>query len=71
MFMCQECGRKFSKTEAAERAMQLGCPRCGGTDIDADPSHPLWVSRRLEAAQTMSRMEEVEPDWDSLHPEGL
>ena len=33
---CQECGRKFRTTKAAERASMNGCPKCGGVDIDLD-----------------------------------
>jgi predicted nucleic acid-binding Zn-ribbon protein len=35
-FACQECGKKFKTTTAAERAMLDGCPKCGGCDIDVD-----------------------------------
>lgn len=36
LFQCQECGRKFYSTTAAERASfgDNGCPGCGGSDID-------------------------------------
>lgn len=34
MFLCQECGRRFYTTAAAERAANNGCPDCGGKDID-------------------------------------
>lgn len=34
MFLCQECGKKFYTTAAAERATNNGCPGCGGVDID-------------------------------------
>lgn len=36
MFACQECGRKFKTTKAAERAVDKGCPGCGGSDIDVE-----------------------------------
>jgi predicted nucleic acid-binding Zn-ribbon protein len=36
MFKCQECGKKFKTTQAAERASNNGCPKCGGVDIDLD-----------------------------------
>lgn len=36
MFKCQECGRKFKTTKAAERAANNGCPRCGEVDVDID-----------------------------------
>jgi DNA-directed RNA polymerase subunit RPC12/RpoP len=32
-FKCQECGRKLSLTQA-EKAMSVGCPGCGGSDVD-------------------------------------
>lgn len=35
-FCCQECGRKFKTTKAAEKASMNGCPKCGGCDIDVD-----------------------------------
>lgn len=38
MFACQECGKKFKTVAAAQRAMNDRCPRCGGYDIDLDPS---------------------------------
>lgn len=34
LFVCLECGRKFSTAKAAERAVDEGCPKCGGVDID-------------------------------------
>lgn len=37
MFICLECGKKFSTDKAARRAVERGCPRCHGTDIDLDP----------------------------------
>lgn len=33
-FYCQECGKKFSTVKAAEKAASVGCPKCGGCDID-------------------------------------
>lgn len=33
VFYCQECGRPF-RTAAAERASSVGCPGCGGCDVD-------------------------------------
>lgn len=37
LFACQECGKKFYTAAAAERASfgDHGCPKCGGSDIDA------------------------------------
>lgn len=45
LYACQECGRKFYTTEAAERATfsNSGCPGCGGSDID------LYVPGQMEA----------------------
>jgi DNA-directed RNA polymerase subunit RPC12/RpoP len=40
LFACQECGRKFYSTAAAERALNNGCPGCGGSDIDEAPYEP-------------------------------
>jgi hypothetical protein len=39
MFQCQECKRKFRTTKAADRAVDKGCPGCGGTDIDLDAGY--------------------------------
>jgi DNA-directed RNA polymerase subunit M/transcription elongation factor TFIIS len=41
MFKCQECGKKFGTTAAAQRAVNNGCSGCGGSDIDldTDPTH--------------------------------
>jgi predicted nucleic acid-binding Zn-ribbon protein len=36
MFKCQECGKKFRTTAAAQRAVNNGCSGCGGSDIDLD-----------------------------------
>lgn len=40
-FQCLECG-KYLTLKQAERAMygDKGCPKCGGTDIDAAANHP-------------------------------
>jgi predicted nucleic acid-binding Zn-ribbon protein len=40
MYACLECGRKFRTTKAAEKAVNDGCPGCGGSDIDLDTSAP-------------------------------
>jgi predicted amidohydrolase YtcJ len=37
VFMCRECGRKFTGVNAAEKAHNNGCPKCGGSDIDLAP----------------------------------
>ena len=34
LFKCMECGRKFYTTLSAENAANIGCPKCGGVDID-------------------------------------
>lgn len=31
---CMECGKKFRTIKAAEKATSVGCPKCGGCDID-------------------------------------
>jgi len=31
---CLECGKKFRTVASAERASSVGCPKCGGVDID-------------------------------------
>jgi len=33
---CMECGKKFRTVRAAERAASVGCPKCGGCDVDLD-----------------------------------
>lgn len=30
---CMECGRRMT-LRAAEKAVSVGCPKCGGVDID-------------------------------------
>lgn len=37
LFKCQECSHKFYTLKTAEKAIYgtEGCPKCGGTDIDA------------------------------------
>lgn len=32
-YVCLECGRTMT-LRSAERAMEVGCPKCGGSDID-------------------------------------
>jgi predicted nucleic acid-binding Zn-ribbon protein len=85
MFKCQECGRKFKTSGAAERAASDGCPKCGGVDIDLDTEatagggiSPVRKSKpdRLplfydEADNPSNGWESPEPRADSLHPEGL
>jgi Zn finger protein HypA/HybF involved in hydrogenase expression len=34
LFQCLECGRKFYTTRAAQEAIDWGCPKCNGSDID-------------------------------------
>ena len=34
LFVCLECGHKFYSYEGAARAMNIGCPGCGGVDVD-------------------------------------
>jgi predicted nucleic acid-binding Zn-ribbon protein len=36
-FACMECGKRLT-LKGAERAMSVGCPGCGGSDIDLAPS---------------------------------
>ncbi len=53
MYVCQECGRKFRTTRAAEKAALEGCPNCGGVDIDLDvkpeePSHDMGGDDALD-----------------------
>lgn len=48
-FVCQECGWRFKSARAAERAAfgDDGCPGCGSSDIDLNPS-PLAVTLKRE-----------------------
>jgi predicted nucleic acid-binding Zn-ribbon protein len=39
MFQCQECGRKFRTSKAAQKAANNGCPGCGGVDIHMERSN--------------------------------
>ena len=48
MFSCQECGRKFKTTKAAERASRNGCPKCGGVDIDLAPPTDEQIERAYD-----------------------
>ena len=41
MFQCLECGRDFRSTRAAEKASAVGCPDCGGVDIDLAVCGPV------------------------------
>ncbi len=74
MFKCQECGRKFSTAKAAEKATNLGCPKCGGVDIDLDcpaDRHPIVEIRREIAHAAVDRLLQEEPKADTAHPKGL
>ena len=66
MFACQECGRKFRTAKAAERALNDGCPGCGGSDIDLDVSD---LREKQETARVNSKP--ADPLKDSLHPSGF
>lgn len=35
-FACMECGKRFRTAKAVEKAQSVGCPKCGGCDIDLD-----------------------------------
>lgn len=35
-YKCLECGKKFKTVKAAQAAVNNGCPKCGGSDIDID-----------------------------------
>ncbi len=34
VWTCLECGKKFKTLKAVEKASSVGCPKCGGVDID-------------------------------------
>ena len=43
IWRCMECWRKLPTLRAAEKASSVGCPKCGGGDIDlvdADEKRP-------------------------------
>lgn len=50
MFACQECGKKFRTTAAAEKASFDGCPKCGGCDIDLDVTPAKTARKKTPAA---------------------
>lgn len=37
-WICCECGKRFRTVAGAQRAINSGCPKCGGVDIDLDDS---------------------------------
>lgn len=41
VWKCMECGRKFKTVKAAEKATSVGCPKCGGADINYVPVEGL------------------------------
>lgn len=41
---CNECGRRMTLA-AAERAASVGCPGCGGSDVDLAPLAPEAASK--------------------------
>lgn len=55
LFECMECGRGFATVRAAERAVSVGCPKCGGSDIDT-PTEPK------RPPSTVAWWEETYPD---------
>lgn len=53
LFECMECGKGFYSIQAANRAVfgPIGCPKCGGTDIDVPQERqgqPVHISSVLE-----------------------
>lgn len=67
LFACQECGRAFYSTRAAERASfgDDGCPGCGGSDIDihvpAAPMTDYHTPEVYDTAGARERGEDVTP----------
>jgi len=55
-FACMECGKRFRTIAAAERASSIGCPKCGGVDIDLAPTRILGVP---VATPTETRMDDA------------
>jgi predicted nucleic acid-binding Zn-ribbon protein len=48
MFACLECGKKYRTVEAARKAMDRGCGKCGGSDIDLDSPVTLPAVRECD-----------------------
>jgi predicted nucleic acid-binding Zn-ribbon protein len=63
-YKCLECGKKFKTAKAAEKAMDDGCPKCGGSDIDLAEAN-LSVTDRLRALLS----EADEPEEYYFHSE--
>jgi len=57
-FQCMECGKAFYSFKAAEKAADVGCPICGGVDVD------VFVS--VEQRTNLSEDEKCQ-----LKPKGL
>jgi predicted nucleic acid-binding Zn-ribbon protein len=73
-FKCQECGRRFRTVAAAERAVDKGCPGCGGVDIDVDtdagePSaRQVSAGRRAAATKAARAIREVPGRFGVFEP---
>lgn len=59
MFKCLECDKVFKTVAAAERAADVGCPKCGGVDIDlatAAPTVAVAARHRARIDRENARM---------------
>ncbi len=63
LFECLECRRGFATVKAAERAVSIGCPKCGGSDIDLFV--PGWSFSSGPSPKLPTEPKEVPPtaDW--------
>lgn len=52
-FQCLECGKKFRTVKAARRSADVGCPGCGGVDIDTTTAEE---QKQLDAEQTAAEL---------------
>jgi predicted nucleic acid-binding Zn-ribbon protein len=63
MFQCMECKKKFRTIAAAQRAVNNGCPGCGGLDIDLDTNPtPVRKVKTPARKQPHDRYYGEEPD---------
>lgn len=68
MFACQECGRKFKSSRAAEKAAYNGCPDCGGVDIDIDVVLPDLPPSTPSKAGESGLTSPPQSQWDANWP---
>lgn len=64
MYICLECGQRYKSTRAAQRAIDNGCRKCGGVDIDIattikTPTNPNAFRRAFNTYIDASRIGNV------------